>query len=218
MAWLSSAPMSLGALSTARRSAGVGGRLAPPPPPPCTCRVAHTGRRAPVGAPPRPGVAVAACGREHCRCARRLPVRFQRRGSRQPPPERGRRGAERAPPHGPSPHRLQSGNGRQQAPLSTATVSMVHSVPELMVSSEVSAPGRGASALAVRLSRVATGGGGCCAWALPGGALRGAGLGLGEQGSVRGRAGPEGHGQGLGAEAGSGAGERQAPALACQQA
>lgn len=31
---------------------------------------------------------------------------------------------------------LQSENGRQQAPLSTATVSMVHSVPELMVSSE----------------------------------------------------------------------------------
>ncbi|EPY80429.1 RNA polymerase II subunit A C-terminal domain phosphatase [Camelus ferus] len=32
--------------------------------------------------------------------------------------------------------RLQSKNGRQQVPLSTATVSMVHSVPELMVSSE----------------------------------------------------------------------------------
>ncbi|XP_057554451.1 RNA polymerase II subunit A C-terminal domain phosphatase isoform X4 [Hippopotamus amphibius kiboko] len=32
--------------------------------------------------------------------------------------------------------RLQSENGRPQAPLSTATVSMVHSVPELMVSSE----------------------------------------------------------------------------------
>ncbi|XP_036177835.1 RNA polymerase II subunit A C-terminal domain phosphatase isoform X2 [Myotis myotis] len=31
---------------------------------------------------------------------------------------------------------LQSKNGRQQMPLSTATVSMVHSVPELMVSSE----------------------------------------------------------------------------------
>ncbi|XP_007951500.1 RNA polymerase II subunit A C-terminal domain phosphatase [Orycteropus afer afer] len=31
---------------------------------------------------------------------------------------------------------LQSKNGRQRAPLSTATVSMVHSVPELMVSSE----------------------------------------------------------------------------------
>uniref|UniRef100_A0A671NVE7 protein-serine/threonine phosphatase n=1 Tax=Sinocyclocheilus anshuiensis TaxID=1608454 RepID=A0A671NVE7_9TELE len=31
---------------------------------------------------------------------------------------------------------LQSKNGRQQAPISTATVSMVHSVPELMVSSE----------------------------------------------------------------------------------
>ncbi|XP_065788335.1 RNA polymerase II subunit A C-terminal domain phosphatase isoform X2 [Muntiacus reevesi] len=31
---------------------------------------------------------------------------------------------------------LQSKNGRQQVPLSTATVSMVHSVPELMVSSE----------------------------------------------------------------------------------
>lgn len=35
--------------------------------------------------------------------------------------------------------RLQSQNGGQQVPLSTATVSMVHSVPELMVSSEVSA-------------------------------------------------------------------------------
>lgn len=35
-------------------------------------------------------------------------------------------------------HRLQSQNGGQQVPLSTATVSMVHSVPELMVSSEVS--------------------------------------------------------------------------------
>lgn len=34
--------------------------------------------------------------------------------------------------------RLQSKNGQQQVPLSTATVSMVHSVPELMVSSEVS--------------------------------------------------------------------------------
>lgn len=34
-------------------------------------------------------------------------------------------------------HRLQSKNGKQQVPLSTATVSMVHSVPELMVSSEV---------------------------------------------------------------------------------
>lgn len=34
--------------------------------------------------------------------------------------------------------RLQSKNGKQQVPLSTATVSMVHSVPELMVSSEVS--------------------------------------------------------------------------------
>ncbi|KAK2498838.1 hypothetical protein MC885_018086, partial [Smutsia gigantea] len=31
---------------------------------------------------------------------------------------------------------LQSKNGKQQLPLSTATVSMVHSVPELMVSSE----------------------------------------------------------------------------------
>ncbi|XP_058475220.1 RNA polymerase II subunit A C-terminal domain phosphatase isoform X2 [Solea solea] len=31
---------------------------------------------------------------------------------------------------------LQSSNGKQQAPISTATVSMVHSVPELMVSSE----------------------------------------------------------------------------------
>lgn len=31
---------------------------------------------------------------------------------------------------------LQSTNGKQQAPISTATVSMVHSVPELMVSSE----------------------------------------------------------------------------------
>uniref|UniRef100_A0A671SR41 RNA polymerase II subunit A C-terminal domain phosphatase n=2 Tax=Sinocyclocheilus anshuiensis TaxID=1608454 RepID=A0A671SR41_9TELE len=31
---------------------------------------------------------------------------------------------------------LQSKNGKQQAPISTATVSMVHSVPELMVSSE----------------------------------------------------------------------------------
>lgn len=31
---------------------------------------------------------------------------------------------------------LQSKNGQQQVPLSTATVSMVHSVPELMVSSE----------------------------------------------------------------------------------
>ncbi|XP_040928705.1 RNA polymerase II subunit A C-terminal domain phosphatase isoform X2 [Betta splendens] len=31
---------------------------------------------------------------------------------------------------------LQSTNGRQQTPISTATVSMVHSVPELMVSSE----------------------------------------------------------------------------------
>uniref|UniRef100_A0AAV2K8T5 RNA polymerase II subunit A C-terminal domain phosphatase n=1 Tax=Knipowitschia caucasica TaxID=637954 RepID=A0AAV2K8T5_KNICA len=31
---------------------------------------------------------------------------------------------------------LQSANGKQQAPISTATVSMVHSVPELMVSSE----------------------------------------------------------------------------------
>lgn len=36
--------------------------------------------------------------------------------------------------------RLQSKNGKQQVPLSTATVSMVHSVPELMVSSEVSPP------------------------------------------------------------------------------
>ncbi len=35
--------------------------------------------------------------------------------------------------------RLQSKNGKQQVPISTATVSMVHSVPELMVSSEVSA-------------------------------------------------------------------------------
>lgn len=35
--------------------------------------------------------------------------------------------------------RLQSKNGKQQVPVSTATVSMVHSVPELMVSSEVSA-------------------------------------------------------------------------------
>lgn len=34
--------------------------------------------------------------------------------------------------------RLQSMNGKQQTPISTATVSMVHSVPELMVSSEVS--------------------------------------------------------------------------------
>lgn len=34
--------------------------------------------------------------------------------------------------------RLQSTNGNQQTPISTATVSMVHSVPELMVSSEVS--------------------------------------------------------------------------------
>ncbi|KAG8504353.1 RNA polymerase II subunit A C-terminal domain phosphatase [Galemys pyrenaicus] len=33
---------------------------------------------------------------------------------------------------------LQSKNGKQQVPLSTATVSMVHSVPELMVSCEVS--------------------------------------------------------------------------------
>ncbi|OBS78112.1 hypothetical protein A6R68_19499, partial [Neotoma lepida] len=31
---------------------------------------------------------------------------------------------------------LQNKNGKQQVPLSTATVSMVHSVPELMVSSE----------------------------------------------------------------------------------
>lgn len=36
------------------------------------------------------------------------------------------------------PVRLQSTNGNQQTPISTATVSMVHSVPELMVSSEVS--------------------------------------------------------------------------------
>ncbi|KAI3358345.1 hypothetical protein L3Q82_014787 [Scortum barcoo] len=34
------------------------------------------------------------------------------------------------------PLRLQSTNGNQQTPISTATVSMVHSVPELMVSSE----------------------------------------------------------------------------------
>lgn len=34
--------------------------------------------------------------------------------------------------------RLQGTNRNQQAPISTATVSMVHSVPELMVSSEVS--------------------------------------------------------------------------------
>lgn len=34
--------------------------------------------------------------------------------------------------------RLQSTNGSQQSPISTATVSMVHSVPELMVSAEVS--------------------------------------------------------------------------------
>lgn len=38
----------------------------------------------------------------------------------------------------PSPLRLQSATGNQQTPISTATVSMVHSVPELMVSSEVS--------------------------------------------------------------------------------
>lgn len=36
------------------------------------------------------------------------------------------------------PFRLQGTNGNQQSPISTATVSMVHSVPELMVSSEVS--------------------------------------------------------------------------------
>lgn len=34
--------------------------------------------------------------------------------------------------------RIQSKNGKQNVPLSTATVSMVHSVPELKVSSEVS--------------------------------------------------------------------------------
>lgn len=34
--------------------------------------------------------------------------------------------------------RLQSTNGSQLSPISTATVSMVHSVPELMVSAEVS--------------------------------------------------------------------------------
>ena len=34
--------------------------------------------------------------------------------------------------------RLQGTNGNLQVPFSTATVSMVHSVPELMVSSEVS--------------------------------------------------------------------------------
>lgn len=39
----------------------------------------------------------------------------------------------RVPSHA---RRLQSKNGQQQVPLSTATVSMVHSVPELMVSSE----------------------------------------------------------------------------------
>lgn len=33
--------------------------------------------------------------------------------------------------------RIRSKNGKQSAPLSTATVSMVHSVPELKVSSEV---------------------------------------------------------------------------------
>lgn len=32
---------------------------------------------------------------------------------------------------------MQTNNGRQQALISTANVSMVHSVPELMVSSEV---------------------------------------------------------------------------------
>lgn len=45
--------------------------------------------------------------------------------------------------------RLQSKNGKQQVPLSTATVSMVHSVPELMVSSEVSR--RGAECLGSNL-------------------------------------------------------------------
>lgn len=34
--------------------------------------------------------------------------------------------------------RLRSKNGKQNLPISTATVSMVHSVPELMVSSEAS--------------------------------------------------------------------------------
>lgn len=34
--------------------------------------------------------------------------------------------------------RIRSKNGKQNVPLSTATVSMVHSVPELKVSSEVS--------------------------------------------------------------------------------
>lgn len=34
-------------------------------------------------------------------------------------------------------YRLQNRNGKQQTPISTAMVSMVHSVPELMVSSEV---------------------------------------------------------------------------------
>lgn len=33
--------------------------------------------------------------------------------------------------------RIRSKNGKQNVPLSTATVSMVHSVPELKVSSEV---------------------------------------------------------------------------------
>ena len=37
--------------------------------------------------------------------------------------------------------RLQGTNGNQQTPISTATVSMVHSVPELMVSAEVSHDG-----------------------------------------------------------------------------
>lgn len=77
-------------------------------------------------------------------------------------------------------------------PLSTATVSMVHSVPELMVSSEVSPPGWGAPTLwspCFQSSR----------WgehAVPGPSLE-AGLGLGEQGSVKGRSGPGGQGQGL---------------------
>lgn len=48
-----------------------------------------------------------------------------------------------------SPLRLQGTNGNQQTPISTATVSMVHSVPELMVSSEVSHDG---SCLCLRLS------------------------------------------------------------------
>lgn len=178
MAWLSSAPMSLGALSTARRSAGVGGRLAPPRPvhvPSGAHGAARSRRGAPTSRRGRRGLwsrALQVCSPSPCAFS-------AARVSAAAPRTRAAGGRASAPSR---PLPPQAAEWERQAAGAAVHSHRVHGAQRPGADGELrgecARPGRVRSGRPPFQSGHGRGGEGCCAWALPGGALRGAGLGL----------------------------------------